>query len=76
MLARELDLEHVQPLVDLDQALLVRLVHAEADGDEGEARPGGGVDVLDAGDAPHRPLQGLDDPRVHLRRAPRPARPP
>ena len=56
------------PLVDLDEARLVRLVDLEADGDHPQPGAGHGVDVLDAGDAPQDPLHGGDDPALDLGR--------
>ena len=56
------------PLVDLDQARLVRLVDPEADGDHRQPGARHGVDVLDAGDAPQHPLDGDHDPALDLGR--------
>ena len=64
---RHLPTQGGQPLVDLHQAPLVLLVHEEPDGDQRQARPRRAVDVLDAREPPHRPLERVEEPALHLR---------
>ena len=54
------------PLVDLDQAVLVRLADLEADGHHPHARARHRVDVLDTRDAPQDPLDRSHDPVLDL----------